>query len=528
APGVQVEDKPRAGAVYLFWGRKGEFPSLLNPVTSADVVLNGNSEYEYISGPLTMRGDINGDGLQDIVVGSNYVANAYVFFGRKSWNSSYIVQEDRDVYFSMEYMSENNIGTGDVNGDGIDDLLIGAYLFYGRREWPDSLAPIKSDVTFIGGGAYAVSCSGDVNGDGFRDVLLGSPNKKIDGISRGEAYIVYGSNNLAETIDLTSQSDVYFTSTELPGSNIGYAVANGADLNGDGLKDVVVTSPGSSGTAPYCGAAYIAFGSAQIPSLINLYTKAQVTIFGSYDSEFIGKAISSDGDVNGDGIDDLIIGAQGKAYCMFGRTDWPPVLEMVAEADSVLDEYGTFGESVCNGGDVNGDGIADIIVGDSFGGTMSGAAYVVFGSPLPLNLTVEKNIQRSDNNRIFQKGQKLRLDYAINPTYGTPPFDTGRRLEAVLGVQFNPSGDEPLEGGPIYVYKPGLTKLVPLPDDWRKIKPTFDNIAFPPMRNPYSGTITFTVPGNANAYCFVGVIYDPATGKFPAGVVRSNRFQIQQ
>jgi hypothetical protein len=204
------------------------------------------------------------------------------------------------------------------------------------------------------------------------------------------------------------------------------------------------------------------------------------------------------------------------------------MLDMAVEADCVMREYALFGESVCNGGDVNGDGMADIIVGDSLGGTVSGAAYVIYGSPLPLGLTVQKNSRRSDNERVFHPGEILTLSCSIHPSYGKPRFDQGQKLQAALGVQYEPDYPDPMGGGQIYVYKPGLKKLVPLPDDLAKLHPTFENVSFPPLRNPLVGAINFVVPSGARGkFCFIGTIYNASCGEYPAGIVRSTIFKIE-
>jgi microcompartment protein CcmK/EutM len=375
APG----DKSRAGESYLVFGKASGFGTTLE-LSSLDgsngLVIKGIDADDNSGKSVSSAGDVNGDGFDDIIIGGqgadpggrNFAGESYVVFGQADGFEATLELSSLDGSggFVINGIDSNDSsgssvgGAGDVNGDGFDDIIIGAvtapsggydrvgesYLVFGQTGgFGGSLELSSLDgsngfiINGIDGFDYSgrsVSSAGDVNGDGFDDLIIGVPDAEVGGDAKaGESYVVFGkADGFAATLELSSLSvSNGFVINGIDGNNqSGYSVSSAGDVNGDGFDDLIIGAFGASFDSNRGGESYIVFGHAdgfgaslELSSLNGINGFA---IIGIDNLDRSGYSVSGAGDMNGDGFDDLIIGAlqadpggrdkAGESYVIFG------------------------------------------------------------------------------------------------------------------------------------------------------------------------------------------------------------------
>jgi len=346
---------------------------------------DGGTVADSLGFSVSGAGDVNGDGYADVIVGAHgadpgglvAAGSAYVYSGV---DGSLLYQWDGGA--TLDFFGFSVSGAGDVNGDGFADAVVAAV-----QADPGGLVDAGSAYVYSGvdgsllyrwdGGAsldffgQSVSDAGDVNGDGFADVIVGAWAADPGGlVEAGSAYVYSGADgSLLYRWDGGAALDVF-----------GNSVSGAGDVNGDGFADVIVGARfTTSGGFFKGGSAYVYSGADG--SL--LYRRNGGAAFDSF-----GSSVSDAGDVNGDGLADVIVGGifadpgglvdAGSAY-VYSGADGSLLHQWAGEADSDW-----FGESVSGAGDVNGDGYADLIVGaygaDPGGLVLAGSAYVYSGA----------------------------------------------------------------------------------------------------------------------------------------------------
>jgi hypothetical protein len=273
---------------------------------------------------------------------------------------------------------------GDVNGDGYADVIVGAYLY--NNTTGRAYLYLGSANGLSATPAFTATGEGPLNAFGFAAGTAGDVN------GDGYADVILGASNYDGS---SGQGRVYFhlgsasglsaspvlTITGKPGSNFGLSATTAGDVNGDGYADVIIGAPTSFVTDT--GHAYLYLGSAS-----GLSSTPALT--GTGDASSYGFLVGTAGDVNGDGYADVIVGEHrsnnsGRAYLYLGSVSGlsaAPAITLTGEANS-----GYTWRSVGTAGDVNGDGYADVIVGASLIYSYTGQAYVYLGSASGLSTT---------------------------------------------------------------------------------------------------------------------------------------------
>jgi MYXO-CTERM domain-containing protein len=290
-----------------------------------------------------------------------------------------------------EFYAWSVAGAGDVNGDGYDDVLVGSsmhnsargqvLLYLGSASGVSETPSVTLDGDQEGASfGVAVAGAGDVDADGYDDVLLGARGYDM---GAGRAYLYRGSATGLSTSPAT-------TLTGSAGQYLGAAVASAGDVNGDGYADVIVGAPTFYGPP---GEAFVYLGSAS-----GLAGTAAVRLGGERDDMNLGTSVARAGDVNGDGYDDVIVGATGyvdtggQAHVYLGSAAGISSTSAADYAGAAGDGFG----QVAGAGDVNGDGFDDVLIGAYDAETAS----LYLGSASGVSDTAAATIAGASNTRL--------------------------------------------------------------------------------------------------------------------------------
>lgn len=490
------------GTVYVVFGSTGiTTGAQLLQTIGFDIRYQGpvNSQ---ILGQSVLADDINGDGIDDVIIGSQYqdfsasnAGSVYVIFGGSgiatgaidlSNASNYNIRYDGVA--ATDYLGNTSgLAVGDVNGDTKGDLIIGSYLadsngadsgtvyvVFGGSSIPTGNIALSNannyNIRYIGSGAsdylgLGVAC-GDINNDGIADIIMGAYGDDNGASATGSVYVKFGSASIPtgdRALATGSNYDIRYDGAS--GSDyLGYYGVTCGDINGDSIKDIIMSAPYDDNNGGSSGAVFVKFGGSGIPTgNISLATGSNYDIrYDGHDAtDYLGIAVCAGGDVNGDTKGDLIMGAyyanrnnrtySGSAYVKFGGSGIPTGNISLATGANYDIRYD--GEAIGHhlgyktlSGDLNNDGLPDLIISsywDASNDVYEGTVYVIFGSDNMGSGTIDLNTPANYNIKYHGTASDYLREIAVGDVNGDGIDDL------IMGATYDDYGGT--DRGSVYV-----------------------------------------------------------------------------
>ena len=412
-----------AGKVYLILGYSLRLRDTIN-LSDAAYFFVAENEYDKAGISVSSAGDVDGDGLDDLLIGAINnddggldAGKVYLILGSSLGEDKAINLSSADYSFIGEEASDaagvSVYSAGDVDGDGLSDILIGApynddshsnagkaYVILGSSLGSSSTIDLSTaDYSFLGervndNAGFSVSSAGDVDADGFDDLLIGAYKNSDGGLKAGKAYLILGSS-LGSTSTIELSTAAYSFIGEHPDDNLGRSMFGFGDVDGDGLSDILIGAPYNDDGGLDAGKSYLLKGASLGENATIALSESDNVFIGEEAEDFMGQSVSLSGDLDGDGLADILIGAHGndeggltsgKVYVVLGSSlGGEAAVSLSDDVDYVFigeSPYDYVGRSLSSAGDINGDGLDDILIGvegNDLGGSNTGKLVLFTG-----------------------------------------------------------------------------------------------------------------------------------------------------
>lgn len=441
-------------------------PAALN--ATPVLTLEGTINFSELGTSVATAGDVNGDGYSDILVGESRFTS---ILGSNTGRTRLYLGGPGGPDDVADWTGEGSVAgsefgycvapAGDVNGDSYDDVLVGApgfssgqtgegivYLYYGSASGLAALPAWSYQSNDAGARlGFSVSTAGDVDGDTYDDIVIGAPYFTNTLTDQGSVFIFHGRS----TVPLSTPTRTL--DGFLPGDGFGYSVSTAGDVTGDGYSDVLIGAPFQNiifGAAD-AGAAYTFHGGAA-----GVDATIDWLVLGTQLNEFFGSCVSLAGDVNGDGYSDVLVASvgfddapdvdAGKVFGFLGAAGG--LATTPARSYTGVGPGEQFGLCVAAGGDINGDGYADQLIGaPNFvsGQTDEGVFHAYYGGtvgfPISPFATIQMNVASSRLGFSLQTAGDVDGDgfsdvIVSAPSYDGPGVNRGRVMVYLGDVDY--------------------------------------------------------------------------------------------
>ncbi|MCB0793320.1 MAG: FG-GAP repeat protein, partial [Flavobacteriales bacterium] len=436
------------GATFIYYGSATGIANL------PDLILQPDHAGDNFGSNVATLGDINADGYSDVVVGA-YLAEypsyqegaAFIYLGSAAGLTN-VPFHRLEPQQAGAHFSRSVSGAGDINGDGYDDVIIGASKWVVTPGGNDQGAALiwYGGPTGLGGGfnpphdllltgslqnlaayGWSVACAGDVDGDGYSDVAVSAYRDNNGEANEGQVYVYHGTaaglDPVPRIVLESNQANAW----------MGRWVSTAGDVNGDGYADLLVGSPQFSNPQATEGIASLYLGSST-----GISSNAFIVFDENNVGANLGECVSTAGDVNGDGYSDVIIGAKiyGNGGAAFIYHGGPYYMSMTSSSDAFGGAANMeLGRSVANAGDINGDGFSDLVVGAplaSNGQAGEGLAWIHYGSAIgpgaSPDLVLEANSAGGALGTSVASAGDVNGDGYADVIIGAPNIGTGGRI----------------------------------------------------------------------------------------------------